>query len=230
MIREKKRSVIIVAGGKGRRVGGELPKQFQSIGGEPMLMRAIRAFYEYDYGMRIVVVLPEEARLLWSRLCEEHRFSLPHTIVAGGDTRFHSVRNGLEEISADETVGVHDGARPFVTSGLIGRCFEAAFENQCGVIPVVDEVNSVRQLTETGSRMVDRKQFKLVQTPQVFPAGELKKAYKTAFDPSFTDDASVAEKWGMRIQLVEGEETNIKITTPFDMALAGYYCQLMANR
>lgn len=230
MIPEKKRSVIIVAGGKGLRVGGELPKQFQSIGGEPMLMRTIRAFYDYDYRMRIVVVLPEEAQLLWSQLCEEHRFSVPHTVVPGGETRFHSVKNGLEEISADEIVGVHDGARPFVTSGLIGRCFDTAFENQCGVIPVVDEVNSVRQLTGTGSRMVDRKQLKLVQTPQVFPAGELKKAYETGFDPSFTDDASVAEKWGMRIQLVEGEETNIKITTPFDMALAGYYCQLMANR
>lgn len=230
MIPEKKRSVIIVAGGKGLRVGGELPKQFQSIGGEPMLMRTIRAFYDYDYRMRIVVVLPEEAQLLWSQLCEEHRFSVPHTVVPGGETRFHSVKNGLEEISADEIVGVHDGARPFVTSGLIGRCFDTAFENQCGVIPVVDEVNSVRQLTGTGSRMVDRKQLKLVQTPQVFPAGELKKSYEAGFDPSFTDDASVAEKWGMGIQLVEGEVTNIKITTPFDMALAGYYCQLMANR
>ncbi|SFK88041.1 2-C-methyl-D-erythritol 4-phosphate cytidylyltransferase [Proteiniphilum acetatigenes] len=230
MIPEKKRSVIIVAGGKGLRVGGELPKQFQSIGGEPMLMRTIRAFHDYDYRMRIVVMLPEEAQLLWSQLCEEYRFSIPHTVVPGGETRFHSVKNGLEEISADEIVGVHDGARPFVTPGLIGRCFDTAFENQCGVIPVVDEVNSVRQLTGTGSRMVDRKQLKLVQTPQVFPAEELKKAYETGFDPSFTDDASVAEKWGMRIQLVEGEETNIKITTPFDMALAGYYWQLMANR
>lgn len=230
MIPEKKRSVIIVAGGKGLRVGGELPKQFQSIGGEPMLMRTIRTFYDYDYRMRIVVVLPEEAQLLWSQLCEEHRFSVPHTVVPGGETRFHSVKNGLEEVSEDEIVGVHDGARPFVTPGLIGRCFDTAFENQCGVIPVVDEVNSVRQLTGTGSRMVDRKQLKLVQTPQVFPAGELKKAYEIGFDPSFTDDASVAEKWGMRIQLVEGEETNIKITTPFDMTLADYYCQLLANR
>ncbi|SCD22019.1 2-C-methyl-D-erythritol 4-phosphate cytidylyltransferase [Proteiniphilum saccharofermentans] len=230
MIPEKKQSVIIVAGGKGLRAGGELPKQFQPIGGEPMLTHTIKAFYDYDYRIRIVVVLPEEAQLLWSQLCEEHRFSVPHTVVPGGETRFHSVKNGLEEISADEIVGVHDGARPFVTSGLIGRCFDTAFENQCGVIPVVDEVNSVRQLTGTGSRMVDRKQLKLVQTPQVFPAGELKKSYEAGFDPSFTDDASVAEKWGMGIQLVEGEVTNIKITTPFDMALADYYYQLMANR
>lgn len=230
MIPEKKQSVIIVAGGKGLRAGGELPKQFQLIGGEPMLMHTIRAFHNYDYRLCIVVVLPEGAQPLWLRLCEEHRFSVRHTVVTGGETRFHSVKNALAEISEDETVGIHDGVRPFVTPELIGRCFDASFENRCGVIPVTDEVNSVRQLTGTGSRVLDRKQLKLVQTPQVFPAGELKKAYETGFDPSFTDDASVAEKWGMEIQLVEGEETNIKITTPFDMMLAGYYYQMMANR
>lgn len=230
MIPEKKQSVIIVAGGKGLRVGGELPKQFRSIAGEPMLIHAIRAFNQYDYRMRIVVVVPEEAQSLWSQLCEEYRFFISHTVVSGGETRFHSVKNGLKNIPEDEIVGVHDGARPFVTTGLIGRCFDKAFENQCGVIPVVDEANSVRQLTETGSRIVDRKLLKLVQTPQVFPAKDLKKAYETAFDPSFTDDASVAEKSGIDIQLVEGEEANIKITTPFDMALAEYYYRHVANR
>lgn len=230
MIPEKKQSVIIVAGGKGLRAGGELPKQFRPVGGEPMLMHTVRAFYSYDYRMRIIVVLPEGAQPLWERLCEEYRFTIPHTLVAGGETRFHSVKNGLGKIPGGETVGVHDAARPFVTPELIKRCFDASFENQCGVIPVVDEANSVRQLTGTGSRMLDRKQLKLVQTPQVFPAGALKKAYETGFDPSFTDDASVAEKWGMEIQLVEGEETNIKITTPFDMALADHYFRLMANR
>lgn len=230
MIPEKKRSVIIVAGGKGIRAGGEQPKQFQLVGDEPMLMHTIRRFYDYDYRMRIVVVLPEGAQPLWERLCEEYRFDVGHRVVTGGETRFHSVQNGLKEISDDETVGVHDAARPFATPALIGRCFETAFEKQCGVIPVVEEVNSVRQLTETGSRILDRQQLKLVQTPQVFPAGELKKAYQTRFDPSFTDDASVAEKWGMKISLVEGEETNIKITTPFDMAMAEFYHQVMANR
>lgn len=230
MIPEKKQSVIIVAGGKGLRAGGELPKQFQPIGREPMLMHTIRAFYDYDYKIRIVVVLPEETQLLWWRLCEEHKFTVRHTVVIGGETRFHSVKNGLLVIPEDGTVAIHDGARPFVTQVLIGRCFDASFKNQCGVIPVMDEVNSVRLLTETGSRMLDRKQLKLVQTPQVFPAAGLKEAYETVFDSSFTDDASVAEKWGMKIQLVDGEETNIKITTYFDMVLAGYYYQLMANR
>lgn len=230
MMPEKKLSVIIVAGGKGLRAGGELPKQFQPIGGVPMLMHTVRAFYGYDYRIRIVIVLPEGTQSLWSQLCEEHQFTLPHRVVIGGETRFHSVKSGLAEISDDETVGVHDAARPFVTSQLIKRCFDAAFENQWGVIPVVDEVNSIRQLTGTGSKIIDRGQLKLVQTPQVFPAGQLKKAYETPFDPSFTDDASVAERAGIQIQLVEGEETNIKITTPFDMSLAGYYNELMANR
>ena len=230
MIPEKRQSVIIVAGGKGLRVGGELPKQFQSIAGEPMLMHAIRAFYQYDYRMGIVVVIPEEAQSLWSQLCEEHQFSIGHKVVAGGETRFHSVKNGLKYISEEEIVGVHDGAHPFVSTGLIKRCFDTAFENQCGAIPVVDEVHSVRLLTERGSRMIDRTLLKLVQTPQVFPAKDLKKAYETAFDHAFTDDASVAERSGVDIQLVEGEESNIKISTPLDMSFADYYCRSVANR
>lgn len=226
---EKQQNVIIVAGGKGLRAGGGLPKQFQLIGDMPMLMRTIRAFYDYDPGMRIVVVLPEGAQQLWSQLCDQYRFTLRHTVVPGGETRFHSVKNGLAQVTEEGMVGVHDGARPFVTSELIGRCFDTAFENRNGIIPVVDEANSVRLLTETGSRIIDRKLLKVVQTPQVFPVSELKKAYETGFDPSFTDDASVAERWGMEIKLVEGEATNIKITTPLDMVFAGYYSQLMAN-
>ena len=127
-------------------------------------------------------------------------------------------------------MGVHDGARPCVSTGLIKRCFDTAFENQCGAIPVVDEVHSVRLLTERGSRMIDRTLLKLVQTPQVFPAKDLKKAYETAFDHAFTDDASVAERSGVDIQLVEGEESNIKISTPLDMSFADYYCRSVANR
>lgn len=230
MIREEKQSVVIVAGGKGLRAMDELPKQFRPIGGEPMLMHSIRAFHKYNKEMKIAVALPEGMQSLWARLCETYRFTVPHAVVVGGETRFHSVKNGLQEIDSDATVAVHDGARPFVTQQLIGRCFDAALENRCGVIPVVDEVNSVRQLTGTGTRILDRKQLKLVQTPQVFPAGDLKRSYGTDFDPAFTDDASVAEKWGMEIRWVEGEDTNIKITTSLDMALAEFYCRIMANR
>jgi len=230
MIPEKKLSVIIVAGGKGARAGGELPKQFQPVGGKPMLMRTIEVFYDYDSRMHIVVVLPEGFEAYWEQLCSRHHFMVPHVVTCGGETRFHSVKNGLALVSDEATVGVHDAARPFVTKALIGRCFDAALDNHCGVIPVVEEVNSVRQLTAEGSRMLDRKLLRVVQTPQVFPAAALKKAYNTDYDPSFTDDASVAEKSGMLIMLLEGEDTNTKITTAIDFAVAGQYDKLMPKR
>src|SRR5690554_1325779 len=230
MIPERKYSVVVVAGGKGLRAGGELPKQFQSIGDEPLLMHTLRAFHAYDYRLRIVLVLPEEYMTLWDRLRETHRFSIPHVKVAGGETRFHSVTNGLREITGEETVGIHDGARPFVTPNLIGRCFDAAFEQGKGVVPVVDEVNSVRILTETGSRIVDRERLKIVQTPQVFPAALLKGAYDTGFNPRFTDDASVAEQHGVPIVLIPGEETNMKVTTSFDLIVAESYFSRLAKR
>ena|SRR5690554_603469 len=230
MIPERKFSVVIVAGGKGLRAGGELPKQFHPIGGKPLLMHTLRAFHAYDYRMRIVLVLPLDFRPLWEELCATHRFVVPHCIVTGGETRFLSVQNGLKEISEEETVGIHDGARPFVTPELIGRSFDTAFEQGVGVVPVVDEVNSVRLITETGSRMVDRTRLKIVQTPQVFPAGALKRAYDTEYNTAFTDDASVAEHYGLPIQLIEGEETNIKITTPLDLMVAEQYLVSLSKR
>ncbi len=225
-----KRSVIIVAGGRGVRAGGDLPKQFQLLGGKPMLMRTIEAFHAYDHGMHIVVVLPEGFQPAWAQLCATHGLTVAHRVTTGGETRFHSVKNGLGEITEEETVGVHDAARPFVTTALIGRCFDTAEAHQCGVIPVVEEVNSVRQLTDEGSRMLDRKLLRVVQTPQVFPAAALKRAYETVYDPSFTDDASVAEKDGLPIMLVDGEESNVKITTPFDFLVAAQYDKLMPKR
>ncbi len=227
MIPERRYSVVVVAGGQGLRAGGSLPKQFQRIAGEPMLMHTLRAFYAYDYLMRIVLVIPEDYCPLWRALCDECRFTVPHTVVHGGETRFHSVQNGLRKISDEETVGIHDGARPFVTPTLIGRCFDTSFELGVGIIPVVDEVNTVRVLTETGSRMVDRSRLKIVQTPQVFPAEALKRAYEVEYDPTFTDDASVAERSGMTVRSVEGEETNMKITTSFDLAVAEHQLAAM---
>lgn len=220
MSASRKKSTIIVAGGKGLRAGGDLPKQFQPIGGIPMLMRTIQAFHRYNSQMKIVVVLPDEFQLLWEELCRLHDFIVPHKIVNGGETRFHSVKNGLVEIDDEEIVGVHDAARPFVGTDLIARCFEAAELHDCGVIPVVEEANSVRLLTENGSRILDRQLLRVIQTPQVFPAVRLKRAYETVFDPAFTDDASVAEKSGVNIFLIKGEESNFKITTPFDLILA----------
>ncbi|MDR0333968.1 MAG: 2-C-methyl-D-erythritol 4-phosphate cytidylyltransferase [Dysgonamonadaceae bacterium] len=230
MIPEKKYSVIIVAGGKGVRAGGDIPKQFQLLGEKPMLMYTIQAFYDYDYRVKIILVLPDGFDGYWKGLCEKHQFNVPHKIIMGGATRFQSVKNGLVEVSDDEIVAVHDGARPFVTSQLIARCFDIAFTKQCGVVPVIDEVNSVRFVTQRGSTIADRQSLKIVQTPQVFPASALKKAYETDFDSSFTDDASVAEKDGVKIELLSGEETNIKITTPFDLFIGKQYLHLMTNR
>ena len=222
MIPEQHFSVIIVAGGKGLRVGGDIPKQFQPIGGKPMLMRTIEAFYNFDYRMRIVIVLPEQFRDFWNELCEKHKFDITHTIVNGGETRFHSVKNGLSEISEDEIVGIHDAARPFVSKEVIGRCYREAFDFRCGIIPVIEEKNSVRILTGYESKPFDRDRIRLVQTPQVFPADLLKNAYETPYREEFTDDASVAEDDGIQIKLVDGDEKNIKITTPFDLELADF--------
>ena len=230
MINEKKYSAVIVAGGKGYRAGGELPKQFLPLGGKPMLMHTINAFYLFNKETRIIVVLPEEFVSLWQQLCSEHNFVINHRIVVGGETRFHSVKNGLNEVSTEEIVAIHDGARPFVSPELIKKCYEEAVENQCGVIPVIDEVNSVRKLTDKGSEIIDRSQLKLVQTPQVFPAHLLKSAYELQYDSSYTDDASVAEKNGVNIKLIPGEYTNIKITTSLDIILAEQIVEYLSKR
>jgi 2-C-methyl-D-erythritol 4-phosphate cytidylyltransferase len=225
MIPEQHFSVVIVAGGKGLRAGGDIPKQFQPIGGKPMLMHTIEAFYNFDYRMRIVVVLPDEFRDLWYELCEKHDFKIQHTLVSGGETRFHSVKNGLSEISEDEIVGIHDAARPFVSKEVIERCYREAFDFRCGIIPVIEEKNSVRILTGYESKPFDRTRIRVVQTPQVFPADLLKNAYETPYREEFTDDASVAEDDGIQIKLVEGDEKNIKITTSFDLKLADFFVQ-----
>jgi len=225
MIPEQHFSVVIVAGGKGLRAGGDIPKQFQPIGGKPMLMHTIEAFYNFDYRMRIVVVLPDEFRDLWYELCEKHDFKIQHTIVSGGETRFHSVKNGLSEISEDEIVGIHDAARPFVSKEVIERCYREAFDFRCGIIPVIEEKNSVRILTGYESKPFDRTRIRVVQTPQVFPDDLLKNAYETPYREEFTDDASVAEDDGIQIKLVEGDEKNIKITTSFDLKLADFFVQ-----
>lgn len=230
MIPEKKYSVIIVAGGKGLRAGGDVPKQFQFIASKPMLMHTIEAFHHFDYRMRIIVVIPEEFRDLWDEMCEMYQFSISCTVVNGGETRFHSVKNGLTEVSDEETVGIHDGARPFVSKEVIGRCFDTSFQGAVGVIPVTDEVNTVRQITDNASKVIDRSQLKLVQTPQVFPAAQLKKAYNAVCNESFTDDASVAEAAGLEIRMVEGDAWNIKITTSVDFQIAEALYKLTENQ
>lgn len=213
------RTALIVAGGKGLRMGSDLPKQFLPIGGKPVLMHTLEAFWRYDAEMRLILVLPEVQQEYWRQLCDKYQFRLPHTIANGGETRFHSVKNGLA-LSADEgLIGVHDGVRPFVSQEVIGRCYDRAVQEKA-VVPVIDVVETVRHLTDTGSETVSRNDYKLVQTPQVFDAALLKQAYAQPYTPFFTDDASVVEAIGVPVCLVEGNRENIKITTPFDLKVA----------
>ena len=211
--------VLIVAGGKGLRMGTDIPKQFLLIEGKPVLMRTLEAFYTYNQDMHIILVLPHDQQVYWKRLCEEYRFSVPHQIADGGETRFHSVRNGLALVEEAGLVGVHDGVRPFVSQEVIARCYELA-RTEKAVIPVIKVVETVRRLTAGGSLTVDREQYRLVQTPQVFDVELLKWAYGQAYVPSFTDDASVVEALGVPVTLTEGNRENIKITTPFDLKVA----------
>lgn len=213
-----RKNVIIVAGGKGLRMGNDLPKQFIPIGGKPVLMRTIEVFYRFDRDINIILVLPVSHQDYWKSLCEEYNFSIEHTIANGGETRFHSVKNGLALVT-NGLVGVQDGVRPFGSVEMIKRCFDAAREYP-GVIPVIDSTDSLREVVdEDKSRIVDRSKIRLVQTPQVFDVNVLKKAYQTDFKETFTDDASVVEAMGVNVHLVKGEVTNIKITTPLDLKI-----------
>lgn len=210
---------LIVAGGKGLRMGSDLPKQFLPVGGKPVLMRTLEAFYTCNPEMQIILVLPRSQQPYWAQLCEEHSFSLPHVVADGGETRYHSVKNGLAYVGSSGLVGVHDGVRPFVSQEVIARCYTLAAEKKA-VIPVIDIVETVRHLKGEGSVTVNRDDYKLVQTPQVFDVDLLKQAYEQPYTPFFTDDASVVEAMGVPVHLAAGNRENIKITTPFDLKLA----------
>ena len=218
-----KKHIIIVAGGKGLRMGGDIPKQFLPVCGKPVLMRTMEAFYAYDADIHIILVLPVSQQAYWKELCREYQFALSHDIANGGDTRFHSVMNGLALVEGNGLVGVHDGVRPFVSQEVIARCYEEAADCKA-VIPVIDVVETVRHLTAEGSETVPRDQYKLVQTPQVFEVDLLRRAYQQTYIDLFTDDASVVEALGEKVYLVQGNRENIKLTTPFDLKLAEMLC------
>jgi len=215
----KQKIAIIVAGGKGERMNSDIPKQFLDIQGKTILMHTLEAFYKFDATIQLILVLPEVHIDFWKKLCQKHPFTLSHKIVSGGQTRFDSVKNGLEVVQGHALVAVHDGVRPLVSQDTIARCFEAA-EKLDAAIPVIDLVDSIRQLNGTDSQSVDRNAYKLVQTPQIFDAELLKNAYKQDFSTLFTDDASVVEAMGTKVHLVEGNRENIKITTEFDLEIA----------
>ena len=213
------RYAIIVAGGKGLRMGGEIPKQFLPIGGKPVLMRTIEVFRQAYPDIHIILVLPVSQQDYWHQLCQEYNFAVPVRIADGGETRFHSVSNGLKLIpdDTDGLVGVHDGVRPFVAVETIRRCYDEAMEKGA-VVPVISVVETVRQLRKDGTSVtVPRDEYKLVQTPQTFRISLLKEAYRQPYTSFFTDDASVVEAMGKPVYLVEGNRENIKITTPADI-------------
>lgn len=218
-----KKHVIIVAGGKGLRMGGDIPKQFLPVAGKPVLMRTLEAFHAYDASIHIILVLPVSQQAYWKELCQEYHFELPYDLANGGETRFHSVKNGLALVEGEGLVGVHDGVRPFVSREVIARCYDEALIKKA-VIPVIGVVETVRHLIGEESETVPRDQYKLVQTPQVFDASLLHQAYEQEFTELFTDDASVVEALGEKVYLVEGNRENVKLTTPFDLKLAEMLC------
>ena len=221
--------VIIVAGGKGLRMGSDIPKQFLPIGGKPVLMRTLERFRAYSEALQIILVLPEAQQDYWQELCQQYEFQVDYQIANGGQTRFHSVQNGLALIpdDAEGVVGVHDGVRPFPSIEVIRNCYETA-RTAKAVIPVIPIVETVRQIllnnpntpSNPGSITVPRDQYRLVQTPQTFDIQLLKAANRQPYNDGFTDDASVVESYGRQITLVEGNRENIKITTPYDITVA----------
>ncbi len=213
--------IIIVAGGKGLRMGSDIPKQFLPIGGKPVLMRTLERFREYSKDIQIILVLPEAQQAYWHQLCQEYHFDVEYTLANGGQTRFHSVQNGLAKVPDDAigVVGVHDGVRPFPSIEVIRNCYTTAREKKA-VIPVIPVVETVRHLEGEQSRTVPRDAYRLVQTPQTFDIQLLKAANRQPYNDGFTDDASVVEAFGYEITLVEGNRENIKITTPYDLKIA----------
>lgn len=219
VLMERKRKAIIVAGGRGERMKSSVPKQFLMLDEKPLLMHSINRFYQYDEWMEILLVLPENQIPYWNELCAKYNFTIYHQVIAGGETRFHSVKNALEVIREDCLIAVHDGVRPLVDLATIERCFSKA-EKDGTAIPVIDLVDSIREIRGNSNVSIDRKNYKLVQTPQTFQSKILIDSYRKAANKQFTDDASVVEAAGYPIHLVEGNRMNIKITNPLDLKIA----------
>lgn len=211
---------VIVAGGSGKRMGSEIPKQFLPLHGKPVLMHTIERFAKYRPDMIIVLVLPAHQIDRWHDLCKEHNFTIEHKIVHGGRTRFYSVKNGLNQIQDDGVVAIHDGVRPLVSRQTINRTYiEAAAYGSA--IPVTDSTQSVRIIDDGGiSHAVNRSSIVLVQTPQVFKTSLILSAYEQPYNEMFTDDASVVEAAGAHVHLTHGNIENVKITTKDDMLYA----------
>ena len=210
---------VIVAGGSGQRMGAAIPKQFLEMKGRPILMHTVEAFYHFPDPIKIVLVLPEAYMGKWKELCHHYGFKIPVILQPGGNTRFESVKNGLNIINGDGLVAIHDGVRPLADQKLIERSFQTALKYNSAVAAIPLK-NSLREITETGSRAVDREQFRQVQTPQTFNLRLIKEAYRLVEDTHHTDDASVWEAAGHPVTLYDGSEKNLKITTIHDLVIA----------
>jgi 2-C-methyl-D-erythritol 4-phosphate cytidylyltransferase len=215
-----KKYVVIVAAGAGKRFDQNIPKQFELLLGKPMLMYAIETFYQAEPGIQIIVVIRDVFQNHWKSICKSYDFQIPHQIALGGPERFHSVRNGLSLIPDDGLIAIHDGARPLVSRQLIRNAFCMA-ERFGAVAPAIEVNDSVRMVSGSHHKPVDRRNLHLVQTPQVFNASILKNAYRQQYDPVFTDDVTVVEAMGEKVLLIEGSSGNIKITKPPDLIIAG---------
>lgn len=209
---------LIVAGGKGNRIGGRIPKQFLEVSGKTVLMHTIDVFSCYDPTMEIIVVLPEHQTTVWENLCKSYAYSTVHTVCPGGEIRFYSVKNGLSRISAEGIVFIHDGVRPLVSRETLDRCYRSASEHG-NAIPVMPVIDSLRKVRNSENRAVNRAEYVTVQTPQTFLISQIREAYKQKYNPLFTDDASVLEAAGEKIFLVPGNPENVKITYPEDLEI-----------
>ncbi len=214
-----KKFALIVAGGTGSRMGEKIPKQFIELNGRPVLMHTFDAFAKYDKQIEFILVLPETEIEFWNKLCQKYHFEHKYKLAFGGETRFHSVKNGLNLIREDGIVFIHDGVRPLVSTQTFTNCYNRASETG-NALPVIPVTESVRLVDKTGNRAVDRSKYYLVQTPQTFQTALIKKAYQQTFSKLFTDDASVLENLGEVISLVDGNRENIKITYPEDIIIA----------
>ena len=216
---DRKKYAIIVAAGSGSRMGGDIPKQFISVGGKPLLRHTIEKFLSLSFPVGIIVVVNQEKKEYWKKYCQDYDFMDRYAIPSGGITRFHSVQNALQYLPDDSVVAVHDGVRPFVTKEFLEEMFRAG-EELGNAIPAIAPVETVREVSGPESYILRRDDIRLIQTPQVFRSEVIKAAYKLPYDPKYTDDASVAEAAGFRINLVDGLKYNIKITTPEDLEIA----------
>jgi 2-C-methyl-D-erythritol 4-phosphate cytidylyltransferase len=210
---------VIVAGGSSKRMNAERPKQFLEISGKPVLMHTLERFKAFNSEIEIITVLPENQLRFWDDLQKKYSFDIPHTLVKGGKARFFSVKNGLKFVDIPGLVAIHDGVRPFVSVETIKKCFETA-EKLGNAIPVISPSDTLRMVTGDENKPINRLQVRQVQTPQVFDAGLIKNAYRQEYIPEFTDDATVLEKTGIKINLVEGNRENIKITNPEDLLIS----------